>query len=124
MTTGSRPGWTRSSHFTPATETAEGRILEFEDRRSSCRLLPTGQRSGRGGDHMYKVDLGESYFPAQTDDVVMETMVGAVLRAAAATTPGAEALVEADLAGELRRHWTYAELLADAERLARALLSR
>ena len=29
-----------------------------------------------------------------------------------------------DIAGELRRRWTYAELLADAERLARALLSR
>ncbi|MGH6963016.1 MAG: AMP-binding protein [Phenylobacterium sp.] len=73
---------------------------------------------------MYKVNLGESYFPAQTDDVVLETTVGGVLRAAAAATPDAEALVEADLAGELRRRWTYSELLADAERLARALLSR
>ena len=73
---------------------------------------------------MYKVDLGESYFPAQTDDVVLETTVGGILREAAVATPGAEALVEADIAGELRRRWTYAELLADAERLARALLSR
>ena len=73
---------------------------------------------------MYKVDLGESYFPAQTDDVVRETTVGDVLRATAAARPAAEALVELNIAGELGRRWTYAELLADAERLARALVSR
>ena len=47
-----------------------------------------------------------------------------MLRARAQATPNAEALVEADIAGMLRRRWTYAELLSDAERLARALLSR
>jgi len=73
---------------------------------------------------MYRVSLSQSYFPAQDDDVVRETTVGGVLRAQAAATPDAEALVEADLTGQLRRRWTYAELLADAERLARALLSR
>jgi len=73
---------------------------------------------------VYRVNLSESYFPAQDDDVVLETTVGGILRAQAAATPDAEALVEADIAGELRRRWTYAELLADAERLARALLSR
>jgi len=73
---------------------------------------------------MYQVSLTESYFPAQQDDVVLETTVGGILRAQAAATPDAEALVEADISGILRRRWTYAELLADSERLARALLSR
>ena len=73
---------------------------------------------------MYLVNLVQSYFPAQEDEPVLETTVGDVLRAQAALTPEAEALVEADLAGDLRRRWTYAALLSDSERLARALLSR
>jgi fatty-acyl-CoA synthase len=73
---------------------------------------------------LYSVNLEHSYFPAQADDVVLETTVGGVLRSQAQATPDAEALVEADMAGELRRRWTYGELLAEAERLARALLSR
>ncbi|HXA38071.1 MAG TPA: AMP-binding protein [Phenylobacterium sp.] len=73
---------------------------------------------------MYSVNLHESHFPAQADHGVSETTVGGVLRAQAGKTPGAEALVEADIAGTLKRRWTYGELLADAERLARALLSR
>jgi fatty-acyl-CoA synthase len=73
---------------------------------------------------VYRVNLRESYFPAQADEPVLETTVGGVLRAQAALTPDAEALVEADMAGELRRRWTYVELLAQSERLARALLSR
>lgn len=73
---------------------------------------------------MYRVDLTRSYFPAQQDDRVLESTVGGVLRAQAAMTPDAGALVEAGMAGEIGREWTYAALLADAERLARALLSR
>lgn len=73
---------------------------------------------------MYKVTLTESYFPAQHDAEILETTVGGVLRMQAARTPGAEALVECDMAGRLGRRWTYAELLADSERLATALLSR
>jgi fatty-acyl-CoA synthase len=73
---------------------------------------------------MYRVNLTESYFPAQLDESVLETTVGGVLRTQAALTPDAEALVEADLAGELRRRWTYSELLVQSERLAHALLSR
>jgi fatty-acyl-CoA synthase len=73
---------------------------------------------------VYSVQLEQAYFPAQADDVVLETTVGGVLRARAEASPDAEALVEADMAGALRRRWTYGELLADAERLARALLSR
>ena len=73
---------------------------------------------------MYQVELSSSHFPAQGDLPVLETTVGGGLRAQAAATPDAEALVEADAAGELKRRWTYAELLADSERLARALLTR
>jgi fatty-acyl-CoA synthase len=73
---------------------------------------------------VYSLNLEQAYFPAQADDVVLETTVGGVLRAQALATPDAEALIEADMAGELRRRWTYAELLGDAERLAEALLTR
>lgn len=73
---------------------------------------------------MYAVELTTSHFPAQRDAPLLETTVGGSLRTQAAATPGAEALVEADAAGQLKRRWTYGELLTDAERLARALLTR
>jgi fatty-acyl-CoA synthase len=73
---------------------------------------------------MYDVRLTQSHFPAQADHPVLDTTVGGILRDRAARTPGARALVEADMAGELKREWTYSELLSDAERLAGALLSR
>jgi len=72
---------------------------------------------------MYQVSLTDSYFPAQHDDLVLETTVGGLLRARADAAPDAEALVE-DVGGVLARRWTYAELLRDSERLAGALLSR
>jgi fatty-acyl-CoA synthase len=46
--------------------------------------------------------------------------VGDVLRRAAERAPGRDGLVDADGG----RRWTYAELLADSERVARALLAR
>ena len=73
---------------------------------------------------MYALTLTESWCPAQTDEELYDTTVGDVLRAAAARTPDAAALHEVDGDGELRRRWTYAELLADSERLAHALLTR
>jgi fatty-acyl-CoA synthase len=73
---------------------------------------------------MYALRLTESYCPAQTDEALEETTVGGVLRAAVARTPDAPALHEVNCDGELARHWTYAELLADSERLAHALLTR
>ena len=56
--------------------------------------------------------------------MILDTTVGGVLRERAAKSPNAEALVEADMEGVLRRRWTYAQLLADSEALARALLTR
>ncbi len=65
---------------------------------------------------------GLSYVPADVSAPVLETTVGGVLRQAAAENPDGRALVEG-LSGE-GRSWTYAELLADAERVARALAAR
>ncbi len=66
--------------------------------------------------------LTESYVPADTSSPVLETTVGGILRHAAARAPDQAALIEG-VPGE-RRSWTYAELLADAERVARALAAR
>lgn len=66
--------------------------------------------------------LTESYVPADTSSPVLETTVGGILRDAAARAPDQAALIEG-VPGE-RRSWTYAELLADAERVARALAAR
>eukprot|EP01036_Dinobryon_divergens_P014312 gene14312-19327_t len=73
---------------------------------------------------MYQVNLTDSYFPAQQDDVVLPLTVGGGLVDQAMATPHTPALIETDAQGHFARSWTYAELLADAERLARALLSR
>jgi fatty-acyl-CoA synthase len=73
---------------------------------------------------MYVLTLTESYCPAQTEAPLRDATVGQVLRETAARTPNAPALVEVDLNGEPKRRWTYAELLADSERLAHALLTR
>jgi len=73
---------------------------------------------------MYALDLTDSYAPAQADDELAEITVGQALREAAARAGSQLALQEADAQGVLRRAWTYAELLADSERLAHALLTR
>jgi fatty-acyl-CoA synthase len=69
--------------------------------------------------------LTESYWPADQSVPILDTTVGGVLREAAARYGGSDALVEGtpDLQ-EDRRRWTFDELLADAERVAGALLER
>jgi fatty-acyl-CoA synthase len=54
----------------------------------------------------------------------LDLTVGAALRQAAAEVPGRTALVSGAFAPEDRRRWTYAELLADADRCAKALRLR
>ena len=68
--------------------------------------------------------LGNSYWPAEVSDGVLNLSLGDLLRRAAATVPDRIGLVDAveDLAA--RRSWTYAEFLTDAGRAARALLAR
>ena len=73
---------------------------------------------------MYKVELTESYFPAQGSDEPAPMTIGNMLRQSTAQHPDTIAMKELSYEGEIGRTWTYAELLADSERLARALASR
>ncbi|MCP5026905.1 MAG: AMP-binding protein [Actinomycetia bacterium] len=68
--------------------------------------------------------LTESYLEADTSEEVLESTVGGMLRQAAAEAPDELALVAGVDDPDERRRWTFAELLADAERVARALASR
>ena len=68
--------------------------------------------------------LTESYVSADTGSPVLETTVGSVLREAVALAPDSLALVEGIGDAAARRTWTFAELLADAETIARALVAR
>src|SRR5438034_11580011 len=66
--------------------------------------------------------LTGSYWPADTSEPVLDTTIGGILREAAERAPAATALVEGDPDPSARRTWTFAELLDDSERAARALL--
>ena len=68
--------------------------------------------------------VATSYWPADTSVPVLETTVGGVLRAAAAAGPEMLAMVGGVPDPALRRRWTYAELLAEAEQAARALAAQ
>jgi fatty-acyl-CoA synthase len=68
--------------------------------------------------------LARAYWPADTSAPVLETTVGGVLRAAAERAGDQLALIAGDPDPARRRRWTYAELLAGAERGARALRAR
>jgi fatty-acyl-CoA synthase len=65
-----------------------------------------------------------SYVPADTSEPILELTVGDALRRAAATWANKPALVAGQPDPAARRRWTFAELLHDAERVARALLAR
>ncbi len=68
--------------------------------------------------------LGRAHWPADESADIRETTIGSELRDAAARAPGKAALIAGDPDRAGRGQWTYAELLADAERAARALLTR
>jgi fatty-acyl-CoA synthase len=68
--------------------------------------------------------LTRSHWPADTSEPILETTVGSVLREAAAAAPERTAIACYGLEPGSRRSWTFAELLRDAERTARALLQR
>jgi fatty-acyl-CoA synthase len=68
--------------------------------------------------------LVQSYWPADASEPILETTVGRILRDAAAHAADLTALVEGVPDPAARRRWTYGELLDQAERVARALLSR
>ena len=73
---------------------------------------------------MYDLTLSVSHVPAQSDLDTREITIGALLREVAVARPDTEALVEVRQDGSTGRRWTYAGLLADAERLAMALSTR
>lgn len=73
---------------------------------------------------MYNIELSSSCFPAQIDQPVLETTVGGILREQSRRSSDSIALVEAGVDGAIGRRWSYGELLADAERVVQALLSR
>jgi fatty-acyl-CoA synthase len=73
---------------------------------------------------MPRLTLATSYWPADTSAPVLETTVGGVLRAAAAQAPDQVALISGGPDPARRRQWRYGELLAEAERAARALRAR
>ncbi|HEY7807279.1 MAG TPA: AMP-binding protein [Croceibacterium sp.] len=68
--------------------------------------------------------LTQSYWPAAPGGSDEMLTIGDLLRTRAARWPEAPALQEIREDGERGRGWTYARLLADAERLGRALASR
>ncbi|TSH98694.1 AMP-binding protein [Verticiella sediminum] len=66
--------------------------------------------------------LTESYWPGDVDQPLIDITIGDLLRQLAAEVPHRTAFVEAPRPPLATRRWTYAELLAAAERSARALL--
>jgi len=93
-----------------------------------CRtLLAAVARKGAGSRQPGRqtiMTLARSYWPADTSEAILETTVGSVLRDAATAMPERTAIVAYGLEPGTRRSWTFAELLRDAERTARALLGR
>jgi fatty-acyl-CoA synthase len=68
--------------------------------------------------------LTESYFPADRSAPLLDITLHDLLRKVASEVPERIALVEGVADPAARRRWTYAQLLSDAERVGRALLSR
>ena len=85
---------------------------------------PEGEQGTRRGDGRYDASLSESYWPAERSEPVLDTTVGGILRDAAHAASDQPALIGGHPDPAERRRWTYAELLEDAERCARALLGR
>ena len=73
---------------------------------------------------MYKLSLTESYCPAQGGDMPAPLTICDMLHASAARAPDQAAVKELTYDGQVARVWTFAELLRDSQRLARALSSR
>lgn len=68
-------------------------------------------------------ELQASQWPAEPGEIHSSTVCDA-LYGAAATVPDRRALVDCAVDPANRREWTYAEFVADAERVARALLAK
>jgi len=69
-----------------------------------------------------QASLELSHWPADHSEPLREITLGALLREVATEVPDRIALVDAVADPALRRRWTYAQFLAEAEAAARALL--
>ena len=81
-------------------------------------------RSTAGSVGTSTISSSLSYQPADLREPVLDISIGDALRAAVARWSTRLALVEGNLETGARRRWMFAELLADAEKVARALLQR
>jgi fatty-acyl-CoA synthase len=68
--------------------------------------------------------VATSYWPGESGEELLDETVGSLLRRAAERAPDTFALVEGVPEPAERRRWTYAGLLDESERAARALLGR
>jgi len=68
--------------------------------------------------------LTESYIAGPATPPVRDITLGQLLEQAAKSAPDRSALIAGVADPALRRHWTYSELYEEAQRTARALLSR
>src|SRR3954454_20503354 len=68
--------------------------------------------------------LSTAHWPPDDSRPILEATVGDLLRMTAGRAPDTVALVEGVADPATRRRWTYADLLEQAERAARALLGR
>lgn len=68
--------------------------------------------------------LSLSYWPKDTSQEVRAVTLGGLIRQVASETPDRIALVEGTADAGKRRRWSYAGLLEQSERVARALLAR
>jgi long-subunit acyl-CoA synthetase (AMP-forming) len=94
-------------------------------------LTPTSKLRRRSVATIYADEIDALYapgaraeWPADRSAPLLDVSVGDLLRETDARAPDAIALVEGAPDPEQRRRWTYAELLEQSERAARALLGR
>jgi fatty-acyl-CoA synthase len=71
---------------------------------------------------IHRVPSSLSYQPADSTEPILDVSLADALRAAVSTWPRRVALIEGISDKGARRCWTFEELLAEAERVARALL--
>ncbi|MDY7099345.1 MAG: AMP-binding protein, partial [Pseudomonadota bacterium] len=73
---------------------------------------------------MYEANLTDAYWEARRDTDYAERTIEEMLREQASIRPDALALREVVEDGTIGREWSFAQLLADAERAGRALAAR
>src|SRR5712672_88313 len=93
---------------------------------TDCVHWATVKAAHRGGDmpEMNNILPSLSYWPADPAEPVLDISIGDALRAATSTWRTRTALIDGTSEEQTRRRWTFEELLAESEKVARALLLR